>query len=104
MMVPYPEGKEFESGHGQLGNPQVGVTAKGATNIVDLAIAELGDGRSVLKKLVVVKGGGYAVIEAKDMFVKRDKVGSSVGILSHFQARVDVDKVKFVSTGSNSWS
>jgi hypothetical protein len=104
MLVPYPEGKEFESGHCQLGNWQVGVTAKGATNIVDLAIAELGDGRSVFKELIVIKGGGYAVIEAKDLFVKRDKLGSSVGISSHFRAQVDVDKVKFVLTGSNLWS
>jgi hypothetical protein len=56
MLVPYPEGKEFEPGHGQLGNWQVGVTAKGATNIVDLAIAELGDGSSIIKRADRRKG------------------------------------------------
>jgi hypothetical protein len=40
ILVPYPKGKEFKPGHGQLGNRQVEVTAKGATNIVYIAIAE----------------------------------------------------------------
>jgi len=34
---------------------------KSATDIVDLAVAELSDGLSVLKKLVVIEGGGYLV-------------------------------------------
>ena len=57
--------------------------AKSATDIVDLAVAELGDGLSVLKKLVVVKGGSYLVREAKDVSVPFDKVGSVVGVSSH---------------------
>jgi hypothetical protein len=59
----------------------------------------------VFKKLIVIKGGGYAVIEAENLLViKAIKVGSSVSISSHFRARVDVDEVKIVSTGSYSWS
>jgi hypothetical protein len=103
ILVPYPKGKEFKSGHGQLGNRQVRVTAKGATNIVDIAIAKLGDGRSVFKELVVVKGGGYLLREAKGILEEQDEVGSGVGVSRHFRARVDVDEVKFMSTGSNSW-
>jgi len=53
------------------------------TDIVDLAVAELGDGLSVLKKLVVIKGGGYLVREAKDVSVPFDKMGSGVGVSSH---------------------
>ena len=102
ILVLYPEGKEFKSGHGQLGEGQIGVTAKRATNIVDIAIAELGNGRGVFKELVVVKGGGYHGGEPK-VLVEQDEVGSSVRVSSHFRARVDVDEVKFMSTGSNSW-
>jgi hypothetical protein len=75
MLVPDPEGQEFESGHSQFRNRKAGVSAKSATDIVDLAVAELGDGISVLKKLVVVKGGGYLVREAKDVSVPFDKWG-----------------------------
>ncbi len=67
--------------------------AKSATNTVDLAVAELGDGRCVFKELVVIEGGGYTVREAKDISVPCDKVGSSVGGLRH--CGVDVVKVKF---------
>ena len=47
-----------------------------ATDTVDLAVAELGDGRCVLKELVVVEGSGYLVREAKDLSVPFDKAGS----------------------------
>ncbi len=57
--------------------------AEGKTDTVDLAVAELGNGRCVLKKLVVVEGVGYLVREAKDLFVPFDKVGSGVGVSSH---------------------
>ena len=53
------------------------------TDTVDLAVAELGDGRCVLKELVVIEGGGYLVREAKDLSVPFDKVGSGVGVSSH---------------------
>jgi len=56
---------------------------KSATNTVDFAVPELGNGRCVLKELVVIEGGGYAVREAKDISVPCDKVGSSVGIARH---------------------
>jgi len=49
---------------------------KSATDTVDLAVAELGDGRCVLKELVVIEGGGYLVREAKKRSVPFDKVGS----------------------------
>jgi hypothetical protein len=84
ILVPYPKGKEFKSGHGQLGNLQIGVTAKRATNIANLAIAKLGDGLSVFKELVVVKGGDYHGGEPKDSLVEQDEVGFSVGVSSHF--------------------
>jgi hypothetical protein len=70
--LPYSKGKEFKLGHGQLGNQHIGVTAKRATNIVDIAIAKLGDGRSVPKELVVVKGGGYLLREAKNILEEQD--------------------------------
>ena len=56
---------------------------KSATDIVDLAVAELSDGLSVLKKLVVIEGGGYLVREAKDLSVPFDKVGSVVDVSCH---------------------
>jgi len=49
VLVPDPEGQEFESGHSQFRDRLAGVSAKSATDIVDLAVAELGDGLSVLK-------------------------------------------------------
>ena len=56
---------------------------KGTTDTVDLAVAKLGNGQCVLKKLVIVEGGGYLVREAKDLFLPFDKVGSGVGVWSH---------------------
>ncbi len=49
--------------------------AKSATDIVDLAVAELGDDLWTLKELVVVEGGGYLVREAKDVSVHLIKLG-----------------------------
>ncbi len=57
--------------------------AKSATDIVDLVVAEFGNGLSVLKKLVVIEGGGYLVQEAKDFSVPFDKMGSGVSVSSH---------------------
>jgi hypothetical protein len=56
---------------------------KSATDTVDLAVTELGDGRCVLKELVVIEGGGYPVREAKDISVPFDKVGLGVAVSSH---------------------
>ena len=83
MLVPEPEGREFESGHSQFCDWKAGVLAKSVTDTVYLAVAELGDGRCVPKELVVVEGGGYLVREAKNLFIKFDKVGSVVGVSSH---------------------
>jgi hypothetical protein len=83
MLVPDPEGQEFESGHSQFRNRKAGVSAKSATDIVDLAVAELGDGLSVLKKLVVKEGGGYLVREAKDISKPFNKMGSIVCVPGH---------------------
>ena len=83
MLVPEPEGQEFELGHSQFRNRKAGRSAKSATDTVDLTVAKLGDGRCVLKELVVVEGGGYLVREAKNLSIKFDKVGSVVGVSSH---------------------
>ena len=52
-------------------------------HVIKAELAELGDGRCVLKELVIVEGGGYLVREAKDLSVSFDKVGSGVGVSSH---------------------
>ena len=83
MLVPEPESQEFESGHSQFRDRKAGVLAKSATDTVDLAVAKLGDGRCVLKELVVKEGNGYLVREANNLSIKFDKVGSVVGVLSH---------------------
>jgi hypothetical protein len=67
----------------------------GTTDTVDLTVAELGNGRCVLKKLVVVDGGCYLVREAKDLFVPFDKVGSGVGVSSHCGQSMGSSQCKF---------
>jgi len=79
MLVPDPEGQEFESGHSQFRDRKAGVSAKSATDTGNLAVAKLGDGRCVLKELVVVEGGGYLVREAKDLTSSQ---GRSTNILA----------------------
>jgi len=83
MLVPDPKGQEFESGHSQFAIGRLESWRREATDIVDLAVAELGDGLWTLKELVVVEGGGYLVREAKDFSVPFDKIGLGVGVLSH---------------------
>jgi hypothetical protein len=58
---------------------------KSATDTVDFAVTELGNGLSALEKLVVIEGSGNLIRETKDVSVSFHKIGSGVGVSSHHE-------------------